>query len=121
MDLRLKVVVKDPLGFEQQFEIERIWLLVIIDVYSRAVLGYHVSLNREYSRYDVIRTIEAALEPHRPMAFTLPGVGYGPWVDSHRASCPNWATPPGSGSSLTMPRPTSQTMCVTPWANSLVA
>ena len=77
LDLRLKVVVKDPLGFEQQFEIERIWLLVIIDVWSRAVLGYHVSLNREYSRYDVIRTIEAALEPHRAMTFTLPGVGYG--------------------------------------------
>ena len=77
LDVRLKVVVKDPLGFEQQFEIERIWLLVIIDVWSRAVLGYHVSLNREYSRYDVIRTIEAALEPHRSMTFTLPGVGYG--------------------------------------------
>ena len=52
-------------------------MLVIIDVYSRAVLGYHVSLSREYSRYDVIRTIEAALEPHRPRPFTLPGVGYG--------------------------------------------
>lgn len=39
LDLRLKVVVKDPLGFEQQFEIERIWLLVIIDVFSRAVFG----------------------------------------------------------------------------------
>ena len=77
LDVRLKIVVRDPLGFEQEFEIERIWLLVIIDVYSRAVLGYHVSLNREYSRYDVIRTIEAALEPHRPRAFTLPGVGYG--------------------------------------------
>lgn len=77
LDVRLKVVVRDPLGFEQEFEIERIWLLVIIDVWSRAVLGYHVSLNREYSRYDVIRTIEAALEPHRPRTFTLPGVGYG--------------------------------------------
>lgn len=77
LDVRLKVVVRDPLGFEQEFEIERIWLLVIIDVWSRAVLGYHVSLNREYSRYDVIRTIEAALEPHRSRAFTLPGVGYG--------------------------------------------
>jgi transposase InsO family protein len=77
LDVRLKVVVRDPLGFEQQFEIERLWLLVIIDVYSRAVLGYHVSLSREYSRYDVIRTIEAALEPHRPRCFTLPGVGYG--------------------------------------------
>jgi putative transposase len=77
LDLRLKVVVRDPLGFEQEFEIERIWLLVVIDVWTRAVLGYHVSLNREYSRYDVVRTIEAALEPHRPRVFTLPGVGYG--------------------------------------------
>ena len=77
LDLRLKVVVRDPLGFEQEFEIERIWLLVVIDVWTRAVLGYHVSLNREYSRYDVIRTIEAALEPHRHRVFTLPDVGYG--------------------------------------------
>jgi transposase InsO family protein len=77
LDVRLKVVVRDPLGFEQEFEIERIWLLVIVDVWSRAVLGYHVSLNREYSRYDVIRTIENALAPHRPRQFTLPGVGYG--------------------------------------------
>ncbi|MDM0117863.1 Mu transposase C-terminal domain-containing protein [Variovorax sp. J22R133] len=77
LDVRLKVVVRDPLGFEQQFEIERNWLLVILDVFSRAVLGYHISLNREYSRHDVLRTIEAALEPHRPRSFTLPGVGYG--------------------------------------------
>lgn len=77
LDVRLKVVVRDPLGFEQQFEIERIWLLVIVDVWSRAVLGYHVSLSREYSRYDVIRTIENALAPHRPRQFTLQGVGYG--------------------------------------------
>ena len=77
LDVRLKVVVRDPLGFEQEFEIERIWLLVIIDVCTRAVLGYHVSLNREYSGYDVIRTIEAALEPHRKRDFSLPGVGYG--------------------------------------------
>jgi putative transposase len=77
LDVRLKVVVRDPLGFEQGFEIERIWLLVIIDVWSRAVLGYHVSLNHEYSRYDVIRTIENALAPHRPRRFTLPGLGNG--------------------------------------------
>jgi len=77
LDVRLKVVVRDPLGFEQEFEIERIWLLVIVDVWSRAVLGYHVSLGHEYSRYDVIRTIENALAPHRARQFTLPGVGYG--------------------------------------------
>jgi len=75
--VRLKIVIRDPLGYEQEFEIERIWLLVIIDVCTRAVLGYHLVLSREYSRYDVIKTIEQALTPHRPRLFTLPGVGYG--------------------------------------------
>lgn len=77
LDVRLKIVIRDPLGFEQEFEIERIWLLVIIDVCTRAVLGYHLVLSREYSRYDVIKTIEQALAPHRPRTFTLPDVGYG--------------------------------------------
>jgi len=77
LDVRLKIVIRDPLGFEQEFEIERIWLLVILDVCTRAVLGYHLVLSHEYSRYDVIKTIEQALTPHRPRLFTLPDVGYG--------------------------------------------
>jgi putative transposase len=76
LDLRLKIVVQDPLGFEQSFEIERVWLLVILDVATRAVLGYHLCLEREYSRYDVIRTIEKALEPHRLLPLNLPGLSY---------------------------------------------
>jgi transposase InsO family protein len=77
LDIRLKVVVRDQLGFEHEFEIERVWLLVIIDVCTRVVLGYHLVLAREYSRYDVIKTVEKALEPHRPRSFTIPGLGYG--------------------------------------------
>ena len=50
---------------------------MIIDVCTRAVLGYHLVLSREYSRYDVIKTIERALAPHQPRAFTLSDVGYG--------------------------------------------
>lgn len=78
LDIRLKVVVRDPLGFEHEFEMERVWLLAIIDVCTRAVLGFHLVLASEFSRYDVIRTIEKALEPHRPRAFTIAGLGYGP-------------------------------------------
>jgi putative transposase len=77
LDVRLKIVIKDPLGYEQEFEIERIWLLVILDVCTRAVLAYHLVLEREYSRYDVIKTIEKALVPHRPRTFTLSNIGYG--------------------------------------------
>ncbi|KRB75752.1 DDE-type integrase/transposase/recombinase [Noviherbaspirillum sp. Root189] len=77
LDVRLKIVIRDPLGFDQEVEIERIWLLVLIDVCTRAVLGYNLVLSREYSRYDVIKTIENALTPHVRRAFTLPNVGYG--------------------------------------------
>jgi putative transposase len=78
LDVRLKVVVQDLLGFEHEFEMERVWLLVIIDVCTRAVLGYQIVPSREYSRYDVIKTIENALEPHRPRSFTIAGLDYGP-------------------------------------------
>ncbi|AKM45305.1 integrase [Burkholderia contaminans] len=78
LDIRLKIVMHDPLGFTHEFEIERVWLLVILDVCTRAVLGYHLVLAREYSRYDVIKTVEAALEPHRPRSFAIPALGYGP-------------------------------------------
>ena len=77
LDVRLKIVLRDPLGFEQEFEIDRLWLLVILDICTRAVLGYHLVLEREYSRYDVIKTIERALAPHRPRSFTLPDMEYG--------------------------------------------
>ena len=70
-------MIHDPLGFEQTFEIERIWLLVILDVCTRVVLGYHLVLEREYSRHDVIKTIEKALTLHQPRVFRLPPMGYG--------------------------------------------
>ncbi|OBR50549.1 helix-turn-helix domain containing protein [Paraburkholderia tropica] len=78
LDIRLKVVVRDPLGFAHEFEMERVWLLVIIDVCTRAVIGYHIALAKEYCRYDVIKTIENALAPHRARTFTIPGLAYGP-------------------------------------------
>jgi putative transposase len=77
LDIRLKVVVRDPLGFAHEFEIERVWLLAIIDVCTRAVLGYHIALAREYCRYDVIKTIENALEPHHARTFTIAGLSRG--------------------------------------------
>jgi putative transposase len=93
LDIRLKVVVRDPLGFEHEFEIERVWLLVIIDICTRAALGYHIALASEYSRYDVVKTIEKALEPHRPRTFTIPGLVYGP----HHSGSRSWRMSPGSG------------------------
>jgi len=77
IDLRLRIAIQDPSGEETHtFELERIWILVIIDVFSRVVLSYHLVLDRQYSRHDVIRTVEKALAPHRPRQFTIPKLEY---------------------------------------------
>jgi putative transposase len=72
LDLRLKVLDQDPYGDEQAFEIERVWLLALIDIGTRAIIGYTLCLRREYGRYDVIRTLEKALAPAQPPAITIP-------------------------------------------------
>ncbi|PPD50177.1 MAG: hypothetical protein CTY13_02125 [Methylobacter sp.] len=41
--------------------IYRIWVIVILDVCSRAVLGYYLSMGKEVSKDDVLRTIKMAL------------------------------------------------------------
>ena len=71
LDLRLKILDQDPEGEEHVLEIERVWLLAVIDVGSRAILGYTLCLRREYGRYDVIRTFEKALPPTSPPTITI--------------------------------------------------
>jgi putative transposase len=74
MDLRLKVVDVDPTGGEQVWEIERVWLLAIIDVATRCILGWTLSLARECNRTHVVETIHRAITPqHRP-TLSLPGL-----------------------------------------------
>jgi transposase InsO family protein len=74
LDLRLTILDQDPYGEEQIIEIERAWLLALIDVCTRAILGYTLCLRREYSRYDVIRTFETALSPASMPTLTIPGL-----------------------------------------------
>ena len=56
LDVRLKVAVRDPQGFGHEFEIERVWLLLIIDVCTRVVLGStSSSVMRKMSLSEVLR------------------------------------------------------------------
>ncbi|WP_455542542.1 hypothetical protein [Intestinibacter sp.] len=54
----------------------RIWLLVIIDVATRVILGYHICLNPEYSSYDVLKCIENAIKPKEKLNLTIPNLKY---------------------------------------------
>ena len=74
MDLRLKVVDVDPAGGEQVWEIGRVWLLAVIDVATRCILGWTLSLAPECNRTHVVQTIQRSLTPHKPPTLTLPGL-----------------------------------------------
>jgi hypothetical protein len=74
IDLRLTVKLKDPFGFEQCLELHRIWILVLLDVHSRSVVGYSLALGREYNKDDVATALQAALKPFVPRAYTIPGL-----------------------------------------------
>lgn len=72
IDLRLTIKMIDPFGMEQTLELQRVWILVILDVYTRAVLGYHIALGQEYNKDDVAATIQAALTPALPRHYRIP-------------------------------------------------
>lgn len=77
LDVLMVIIIPDPAGGEPVcLAIERIWLLVVIDAASRAILGYHVSFDRNYSAEDVLICLENALLPWRPRKLVVPGLSY---------------------------------------------
>lgn len=66
LDARMIVLVPSPHGGYEPRKIHRLWVIVIIEVTSRAVLGYRLSLRKECSAQDVLLTIKAALTRWEP-------------------------------------------------------
>lgn len=56
--------------------LDRIWILVVIDTFSRAILGYFLSLEKEYTSFDVLRAFKNSLKPWEKMKLTIPGLNY---------------------------------------------
>jgi len=74
----MTITLLAPDGAEIDLVLERIWLLTIIDVASRAILGYHISLNRNYSMEDVMQTFANAITPWKAHKLTIPNLAYLP-------------------------------------------
>ncbi|MFM0632809.1 TolC family protein [Paraburkholderia xenovorans] len=74
IDLRVTLRVDDPLGFETLLALHRIWILVLLDVATRAVIGYSLALGREYSKDDIAEALQATLTPPATRAFRIPGL-----------------------------------------------
>lgn len=76
LDARMVVMVPSPHGGLEPRRVHRLWVVVLIEVASRAVLGYHLSLHRECSAEDVLRAIKCALSPWQPRALQFSGNAY---------------------------------------------
>ena len=107
MDIRLDVRLIDPTGMEQVLELHRIWIIVALDVFTRAVLGYHIALGMEYNKDDVAAALQSALVPAPPPAYTLPdlqvkpGGGFPSTVVPETAyACWDWFRMDGAKSQL---------------------
>ncbi len=76
LDARMVVMVPSPHGGLELRRVHRLWVVVLIEVASRAVLGYHLSLRRECSAEDVLRAIKCALSPWQPRELQFSGKAY---------------------------------------------
>ncbi|MCF8169270.1 MAG: hypothetical protein K9J77_11745 [Rhodoferax sp.] len=87
LDTRMVVMVPSPHGGVEARKIHRLWVVVIIEVVSRAVLGYHLSLRRECSAEDVLRAIKRALTQWTPRELEFSSNAYvtGAGLPSHRS------------------------------------
>lgn len=93
LDVILAIKFTNIHGDEIVEIMERIWLLAIIDVATRAILGYHICLHSQYSANDVLECIHNAIVPRQPKALTIPGLKYPDRGGFHSITIPTaaWA------------------------------
>ncbi|SFE24409.1 Integrase core domain-containing protein [Paenibacillus algorifonticola] len=78
IDCSIAIVFHTPEGDEIVEVMDRLWLLCIIDVATRIILGHHLSFNKEYSASDVLHCIKKAVMPKEVLQLTIPGLTYHP-------------------------------------------
>lgn len=76
IDLILTIRYTDPNGNQVKKALKRIWLLIILEIPTNAVLGHLLCVKPEYSQMDVLQCIQNATHPHTPMSFTISGLQY---------------------------------------------
>lgn len=76
IDMLYTVDVEDEFGEIHYFPATRMWLILVLDVATRAVLGYSLSLHENYNQADVLKAVRNSIIPHVPVNFTIGGFAY---------------------------------------------
>ena len=79
LDLRVRVRYIDSTGVSVDIESERLFVITLIDVCTRVVLGWQLVPAPEYDHHDVLSALQDALRPRRKRTeFSVPGLAYRP-------------------------------------------
>ena len=79
LDVRVRVRFIDASGVAVDLESERLFVVALIDVCTRVVLGWQLVPAPEYDHHDVLAAIQNALRPRRRReSFLSPGLAYRP-------------------------------------------
>lgn len=78
LDTRMVVLIPSPHGGFEPRKIHRLWVIVLIEVESRVVIGYYLSLRKECSAEDVLRAVKKALTLWSPMEMQFSQSAYDP-------------------------------------------
>ena len=72
IDMLYTVEAEDAHGKIHYMPATRMWVIVVIDVATRAVLGYSVTTEENYNQYDVLKAIYNSIAPHKRIDFKRP-------------------------------------------------
>lgn len=79
LDLRVRVRFTDASGVSVDMESERLFVITLIDVCTRVVLGWHLVPAPQYDHHDVLAALQDALTPrHKRQELLIPGMRYLP-------------------------------------------
>lgn len=95
IDVRLVIEEFDGYGKPVRYEILRVWLILLIDVFSRCVLGYSIALGQNYDQIDLLKAIFCSLAPHERLPQALPNIHYassGGFPSEHGSAWETWTT-----------------------------
>lgn len=93
IDMLYSVEVIDKGGLVHYMPATRLWLLAVIDVATRVILGYSLSTYENYNQTDVLKALQNSIIPHKHQEFSLHYFNYpeNGGFPSERISETKWA------------------------------
>lgn len=76
IDMLYTVPVINSDGSVSYLPATRLWLIAVIDVATRTILGYSLSSEENYNQTDVLTAIKNSIQPKTRIEFTIPGFHY---------------------------------------------